>query len=303
MATPASVFRPAAPGHHAAAPLLLSDSDPLPGDGLPLAVVAPHAAPAPTGAVELELRVPPSGELTLVAGRQQVGVSPSLAGRTLTVWADLRSIHLLLDGHLLRTLGSRLQPQDLAYLAMKGARPARPAPAVVALPRRNGHPTLPAGQAVEVDRKVHRDGEVRLAGATYQVGMALAGRTITLRLDGHLLHAIADGALVGTWPCPLGTDRLAWLPGARAAATPLPPPPLPAGSIRAVRRVHASGRIMVARQSIKLGPRHAGKLVTVVIEDTHFRILHDQELLAVKPRKDSTPITRLYVRGKDTNPR
>jgi hypothetical protein len=208
-----------------------------------------------------------------------------------------------LDGHLLRTLGSRLAPEDLAYLAMKGARPARPAPAVAALARCNGHPTLAAGQAVEVDRKVHRDGEVRLGGGQYQVGMALAGRTITLRLDGHLLHAIADGALVGTWPCPLGTDRLARLAGARAAATPLPPPPLPAGSIRALRRVHTSGRIMVARQSIKLGPRHAGKLVTVVIEDTHFRVLHGEDLLAIKPRKDPTPITRLYVRGKDTSPR
>jgi hypothetical protein len=66
--------------------------------------------------------------------------------------------------------------------------------------------------------------------------------------------------------------------------------------------VHASGRIMVAKQSIKLSPRHAGKLVTVVIEDTHFRILHGEELLAIKPRKDPTPITRLYVRGKDTSP-
>jgi hypothetical protein len=66
--------------------------------------------------------------------------------------------------------------------------------------------------------------------------------------------------------------------------------------------VHASGRIMVAKQPIKLGPRHAGKLVTVVIEDTHFRILHGEELLAIKPRKDLTPITRLYVRGKDTSP-
>jgi hypothetical protein len=60
---------------------------------------------------------------------------------------------------------------------------------------------------------------------------------------------------------------------------------------------------MVARQSIKLGPRHAGKLVTVVIEDTHFRILHGEDLLAIKPRQDLTPITRLYVRGKDTSPR
>jgi transposase InsO family protein len=302
MATPASAFRPAAPGRHAPTPLPPADTDPPPGDGLPLAVVPP-AVPASAGAVELELRVPPSGELVLAAGRQQLGVSPSLAGRTLTVWADLRSIHLLLDGHLLRTIASRLQPKDLAYLAMKGARPARAAPAVAALPRRNGHPTLPAGQAVEVDRKVHRDGEVRLANATYRVGMALSGRTITLRLDGHLLHAIADGALVGTWPCPLDGDRLARLAGARAAATPLPLPPLPAGSIRALRRVHASGRIMVAKQSIKLGPRNAGKLVTVVIEDTHFRILHGEELLAIKPRKDSTPITRLYVRGKDTSPR
>jgi hypothetical protein len=173
---------------------------------------------------------------------------------------------------------------------------------VAALARRNGHPTLAAGQAVEVDRRVHRDGKVRLANAKYQVGVALAGRTIALRLDGHLLHAIADGALVGTWPCPLPADRLARLPGARAAASPLPPPPLPAGSIHALRRVHASGRIMVAKQSLKLGPRHAGKLVTV-IEDTHFRILHGDELLAIKPRKAPTPITRLYVRGKDTNTR
>ena len=33
-------------------------------------------------------------------------------------------------------------------------------------------------------------------------------------------------------------------------------------------RYGASGRIMVAGQNIKLGPRHRGKIVTVVIEDT-----------------------------------
>jgi hypothetical protein len=59
---------------------------------------------------------------------------------------------------------------------------------------------------------------------------------------------------------------------------------------------------MIANQRIKLGPRHAGKLVTVVIEDTHFRILHGDQELAIKPRKDTSPITRLYVRGKDTQP-
>jgi hypothetical protein len=89
---------------------------------------------------------------------------------------------------------------------------------------------------------------------------------------------------------------------ARIAATPLPPPPLPPGSIQAQRRVHANGRIMVDKQRVKLGQGHAGKLVTVVIEDTHFRILHDGEEPAIRPRKDTTPITRLYVRGKGAHP-
>lgn len=70
------------------------------------------------------------------------------------------------------------------------------------------------------------------------------------------MHAIADGALAGTWPCPVTAQRAAQMTGARAAASPLPPPPLPAGSIAARRRVHASGRIMVNKQPIKLGPRH-----------------------------------------------
>ena len=40
---------------------------------------------------------------------------------------------------------------------------------------------------------------------------------------------------------------------------------------------------MVAKQYIKLGTRHAGKLLTVVIEDTDFRVLHDGEEIAVRP--------------------
>jgi hypothetical protein len=68
------------------------------------------------------------------------------------------------------------------------------------------------------------------------------------------MHAIADGALMGTWPCPITAERAARLPGVRTAASPLPAPPLPAGSIRVQRRVHASGRFMVNGQFIKLGP-------------------------------------------------
>ncbi|MGP3920449.1 hypothetical protein [Nonomuraea sp. 10N515B] len=258
--------------------------------------------------MEFEIRVPPSGEATLLPGRQRISVprvSPprGLAGRTLTVWADLRSLHVLLDGHLVRTIVSRLLPHDLAYLVMRyGARPAGPAPAAAALRRINGNTELAAGEAIEIDRMVQRDGHVTIAGIKCQIAFALARRTVTIRLDGHLMHAIADNAPVGTWPCPITADRDARLPGARTAASPLPPPPLPAGSIRVQRRLHASGRFMANKQFIKLGPRHAGKLVTVVIEGTHYRVLHGEEELAIRPRRDTTPVTRLYVRGKGTQP-
>jgi hypothetical protein len=43
---------------------------------------------------------------------------------------------------------------------------------------------------------------------------------------------------------------------------------------------------MVAGQRIKLGHRHRGKVVTVVIEDTHLRILHNDEQIAFRPRRD-----------------
>jgi hypothetical protein len=226
-----------------------------------------------------------------------------MAGRTVTVWAGLRSVHISTDGHVVRTIASRLRPEDLRHFAMRGARPAGPAPAPPPLRGRNGIPVITPGTAIELDRAVTKDGTVALAGAPHLVGFAWAGRRVTLRLDGHLMHAIADNALIGTWPCPVPTDRLASLRGARPVSTPLPPPPLPAGSLRAQRRVHASGRIMVAKQNIKLGPRHAGKLVTVVIvvtvvfEDTHLRVLHGEEELAVRPRRNLDPITRLHVTG------
>ena len=242
MATPASVFRPHGPSRDDA---LQETEQPgeRPAEQLQIGVIEPPPAPPPGGgAVEFEARVPPSGIVTVVSGRQALTVRAGLAGRTLTIWADLHSVHLLLDGHVLRTVASRLLPHDLVFLAMRGARPAGPPPAKAALPRRNGNPVLAAGQAVEVSRKVQRDGHVLIDGTKYQVGTGLAGTTVTMRLDGHLMHAIADGALAGTWPCPITAERAARFAGARDATTPLPPPPLPAGSIAARRRVHASSR-------------------------------------------------------------
>jgi hypothetical protein len=47
---------------------------------------------------------------------------------------------------------------------MRGARQAGPEPAKAAIGRHDGKPVLAAGQAVEIDRKVQRDGQVTVAG-------------------------------------------------------------------------------------------------------------------------------------------
>jgi hypothetical protein len=48
---------------------------------------------------------------------------------------------------------------------------------------------------------------------------------------------------------------------------------------------------MVAKQWIRLRPRLAGKpvTVTVTVEDTHRRVLHGEEELAVRPRRHLAP--------------
>ncbi len=52
---------------------------------------------------------------------------------------------------------------------------------------------------------------------------------------------------------------------------------------------------------MKVRPRHAGKLVTVVIEDTHLLAgPASRGELVVRPRTNTAPITRIYVRGMGT---
>ncbi|WP_063820467.1 IS481 family transposase [Nocardia aobensis] len=299
MAAPASLFRPNGPTRvdpRDRAPAQES-ADQL-DSRLVIDVIEPPNYLSGEGAgVEFEARVPPSGNLSIRSNRQIVSLHQSMAGRTVTVWVDLRSIHITCDGTVIRTLASKLAPEDLTYLSMRGARPAGPAPERPALRRANGTAVIRPGETIEIERTVNQHGQVALGGTGHLVGAAWAGRRIALRLDGHLLHAIADNALIGTWPCPISTDRIGKLAGARTPSTPLPPPPLPAGSLRAQRKVHADGRITIAGQKIRLGLRHCGKIVTVVVEDTHLRILYGEEQIAVRPRRSTKPITRFYVTG------
>jgi hypothetical protein len=125
--------------------------------------------------VEFETRVPASGNVTMVAGRQAVTVRQGVAGRTLTIWVNLYSVRLVLDVHGLRIVVSWLLPQDLAFLAMRGARPTGPPPASAEIQRCGCTPVV---QAVEVDRRVYRDRHVFIDGgpAHHRRARRTAGR-------------------------------------------------------------------------------------------------------------------------------
>ena len=74
--------------------------------------------------LEVHARVPVCGNLG-VAGRQ-VWLGRRLAGRTVQVRLDGATMHLSLDGRLLKTLPCRLHPQDLSQGRLQHARPAGP---------------------------------------------------------------------------------------------------------------------------------------------------------------------------------
>jgi transposase InsO family protein len=204
MATPASLFRPNGPTRLDVAnhpDSVMSADEPSPAPPLLIDVIEPAPVPSGEGAVELEVRVPASGEITLANGRQKVSLR-AYVGRVVTVWANPRSLHISLDGHLIRTVASRLLPEHLQLLRMRGGHPAGPEPGKPALRKANGTIVIPAGEAIEIDRVVDRDGGVGIGGHHHVVGFAWTGRTVTLRLDGHLMHAITDNALIGGVPGP-----------------------------------------------------------------------------------------------------
>jgi hypothetical protein len=238
----------------------------------------PLAAPEPSlVALEADRVVPPSGNLWI--GGQQVWLGPALSGRTITIWVDETSLHVVLGGTRLKTLPSRLGVTELARLAADGARPAGPSP-------------LPPGnsRAVEVERMVNATGLVGLAGVQVSVGFELAGQRVTLRMDGTQMAVIShDGVLLRTLPCPVKPADRHRLRGARPAAAARP---ALAGPVTVQRRVSQRGQIMVATQRIQVGMIHARKTVTVIAEDHNFRLLLDGETVAVVPRTTTSEIHR-----------
>ena len=297
MAFPASRFTPASSPLELRIPAQLTagtgQPEPRPAPGpLPADSPSAQAAPEPIAgqtyhgqpAVEVDRVVPPSGNLWI--GVQQVWLGPALSGRQVTLWADQVSLHVLLDGTRIKTVPSRLGATELARLAAHGARPAGPCP-------------LPTGDGavIEVDRTVNATGGVSLGGQQAGVGLPLTGQRVTLRMEGPLMAVLGhDGSLLRTLACPIPADRRYRLRGARRARS---LPPQPGGPITVQRRVSCRGALMVARQKIHAGMIHAGKIATVICENTHFRVVIGGETAAVVPRTTTSEIHRYKANATD----
>jgi transposase InsO family protein len=296
MAFPASRFTPASSSLELCVPAQLTAvtgqpeppaPGPLPAPSLP-GQTAPQPVMATTQdsqpAVEVDRVVPASGNLWI--GGQQVWLGPALSGRQVTLWADAVSLHVLLDGIRIKTLPSRLGVTELARLAASGARPAGPSP-------------LPAGDGavIEVDRTVNATGLVSLGDQQAGVGLPLAGQRVTLRMEGPLMAVLDhDGTLLRTMACPIAADRRYRLRGARRGRS---LPPQPGGPITVQRRVSSRGGLMVARQKIHAGMINAGKVATVICENTCFRVVIDGETAAVAPRTTTSEVRRYKANATD----
>jgi hypothetical protein len=217
MAYPAARFAPAADAIGLRVPAALTRQGPP-------SVSAPAPSPASLAAqpgqdacsdregraVELDRLVPPSGNLW-IAG-QHIWLGPALTGRTVRFWAGLTRVRVLLGGHRIKTLPSRLDARDLARLAAAGHSPAGPPPLPPA-----------SGDVIEAGRTVHASGNVSLGDRIVSAGLPLAGQRVTLRLEGPVAHVLAGGVLARTLACPSRPG-----PGPGCAAPGPAPPSRPA---------------------------------------------------------------------------
>ena len=209
--------------------------------------------------VEFDRVVPPSGNM--IVCQRQFWMGPHRAGMVARIWADCDLIHVLAAGIRINTVRSHLSVNDLARLTALGAVPAGPSPL----------PPAEDGDAVEVDRCVSRTGLVCLAGQQLHAAEILAGRRVTIRIEGHTLMFFdpATRELLRTRKNPLTPEQARSLRGVRPAG---PPPRPSAEPVRVQRRASNTGVIMVVGQKVALGRSCAGQTVTVLVSDTTLAV-------------------------------
>ncbi|MDQ0305590.1 transposase InsO family protein [Kitasatospora herbaricolor] len=145
MATPASLFRPnPQPEPVKVVPAQRSEAAPVPAESAPPAPVMTPSA----GAVEFDTVVPAGGQVSIIPSVQRIRLGAERAGLRVRIWADENTVHVLVNGEVVKTVASNLDAEHLHQLKLRGARPAGPPPALPAVDRLGD---LPAGHALELE--------------------------------------------------------------------------------------------------------------------------------------------------------
>lgn len=241
----------------------------------------------PAMGLEVDRLAPASGNLGL--GSQQIWLGPIWAGKPITIWVNDTYLHVSSEGRRIKTLPCRLSDAELRRLASAGARFSASTAAPVA-----------DSGAIEFERTVNAAGTVGIGSTQPSVGIALAGRRVTLRLEGELLHVIAEGELMRTLPCQIPPERRIGLRGARLAG---PNAAVVPHAITVERRVSCRGTIAVANQRIHVGLVHAHKILRVVADSENFTIFDGDGELRVVKRKTTSEITVWKAHRQEVNPR
>ncbi|WP_433206517.1 hypothetical protein ACQP1G_20165 [Nocardia sp. CA-107356] len=210
------------------------------------------------------------------------------AGQRAHVWVDEHTVHILIDGQLVKTTPSNLDADHIHQLRMRGVRPAGPPPAGRSIERDS---TLATGTVIEVDRTVDVNGDIDLAKKRLKIGRELASTKVTLRVDGHLVHVVHNDVLAKTLSSPVPAHERTKIRGARFATTKLPPPA--PGTISVQRIVPTDGVVMVARRRLRVGRTYAGQIITIHVEDIHFRVTCNGADLALRPKHHRRPCQAL----------
>ena len=216
------------------------------------------------GPITFDAVVPPSGNMSFV--KRQFWLGPARAGLTVSVWADLRVIHLSIAGARVKSVTSHLSVADLNRLVgAGGARPAGEPP----IPTRPD--SLADGEAVEVDRVISPGATFALAGRVLTASTLLAGRQVGIRIEPAvlMLFDLDTRQLLRTMANPFTAEQILRVRGLRPAG----PPPRPSMEPVTVQRLaDGTGVISVARQRIGLGRVHARRTLTVHVSDTTITV-------------------------------
>ncbi|NEA73819.1 IS481 family transposase [Streptomyces sp. SID13588] len=160
------------------------------------------------------------------------------------------------------------------------APPSPPEPAPAAWPLAEGE----IG-AIEVERVVPTSGNLSLRGQQIWFGPALAGMSVSLRIDVNRLHVLIGGARHKTLPSKLsGRDLKALLASGDARqAGPWADDPGPAETTSTVvevdRTVNAVGYVGLGGDKVLIGWPFAGQRVTLRLDGRVLQVLDEQRVL------------------------